>query len=642
MCGIAGFLAFHPVDAASAEAVAGAMADSLAHRGPDDRGVWVDAASGVGLGHRRLSILDLSPAGHQPMRSRCGRYVVVYNGEIYNHLALRRELAPLGHSFSGGSDTQTMLAAFTQWGIRDTLPRLRGMFAMAVWDTHERTLTLVRDRLGIKPLYHGQCGGTFIFGSELKALRAHPDFAAGVDRDALVRYLRLGYIPAPLSIHEGVRKLAPGTMLTVNAATGRSETHAYWSVDEVWERGAHTPFAGSAEDAARMLEDLATDAVRCRLISDVPLGAFLSGGIDSSTVVALMCRAAPDRVRTFSIGFPESGFDESDHAARVAAHLGTRHTSFRLGPADLLAAVPDIPRHFDEPFGDASQIPTLLLCRLAREHVTVCLSGDGGDELFSGYTRYGETARAWAALSRIPRSLRSACAHALAALPGAIHAHLGRRGKAIAWRADAIAAPDMASVYDRFLAHHPRPHELVPGASPPLVPPLAPGDPWHAMSRRDLGDYLPDDILTKVDRASMAVGLEARVPLLDHHLVEFAATLPTHLKRDGQCTKRPLRDVLGRHVPPELTERPKMGFTVPVEHWLSAELRDWCADMLAQDAVRAAGLLDPPAVTRIRDAYLAGQTSWHSCIWDMLMLQAWHDAARAPSAAQPADKSDEI
>lgn len=630
MCGIAGFSPASPTAPERGAARAQRMADTMRHRGPDDSGTWASPEGEAVLAHRRLAILDLSPAGHQPMLSADERYAVVYNGEIYNHLTLRVDLARRGHTFTGTSDTETLLAALREYGITATIPRLRGMFAMALWDRKTRCIHLVRDRLGIKPLYYGTCGGTFLFGSELKALRAHPDWNAGIDPAALTAYLRRGYIPAPLSIHKDVHKLPPGTILTFDTAARTTTQERYWDVHDIWRRGAQEPFAGTAGEAADELERLLTEAVACRLLSDVPLGAFLSGGVDSSLVTALMCAASPGQVRTFSIGFTDPAYDEAPHAAAVARHLGTRHTAFTLTPQDLLDVVPDIPRHFDEPFGDASQIPMLILSRLAREHVTVALSGDGGDELFSGYTRYALTQGAWQRLRRIPAPVRHLAARMGPRLPAALYRRSTRRVRAILWRLDALAAPSFAALYDRLSAHHPEPENLIPGASPPSPPLLNGDDTWRSMSLTDLSCYLPGDILTKVDRATMAASLEARVPLLDHHVVEFASRLPSRIQRkDGPKTL--LRWILGRHIPPVLVERPKAGFTVPVEHWLHSDLREWCGDMLSAETTRACGLLDPRGVAAVRDAYFAGVSPWHSCVWDILMLHAWHEHTHSRS-----------
>ncbi len=634
MCGIAGYLTPHP---ASSDHMAGRvrdMADALAHRGPDDSGIWADAGSGVAFGHRRLSIQDLSPLGRQPMASANGRYVICFNGEVYNHLDLRRELEPLGHSFRGGSDTETMLAAIVQWGLRGAVERFVGMFAFALWDVREHSLHLVRDRLGIKPLYYGRAARNFVFASELKALRAHPDFDPAVDRDALALYFRHNYVPAPHCIHARVHKLEPGCILSLDAAGGEPRLERYWSAEEVWTSGVADPLALDEQEAAEELERLLLDAVGSRMLSDVPLGAFLSGGIDSSLVTALMQAQSDAPVRTFSIGFHEQEYNEAGHAKAVAAHLGTDHTELYLTPQDLLDAVPLIPRHWDEPFADSSQIPTLLLSRMTREHVTVALSGDGGDELFSGYERHLFIARVWRLVGRTPLGLRKAAALLGRALPESGWRLAGKTGPKIRWRLDALACKDFPELY-RFLFSHARdPESFVPGSREPETAftrnpaRLKSLDSYQAMALLDLEAYLPDDILTKVDRASMAVSLEARVPLLDHRVVEFAARVPTAMKVRGSDGKMLLRRVLHKYVPRELVERPKMGFGVPIDQWMKNELRPWCESLLAERTIREQGYLDAGQVARIWREYLGGQRNWFSLLWDVLMFQAWLEEVR--------------
>jgi len=623
MCGICGYLMPGRFDGPEAgEACVRAMADALAHRGPDDAGIWVDAERGLGLGHRRLAILDLSPMGHQPMHSADGRLTIVFNGEVYNHEALRRELAD--YPFRSTSDTETILAAVGRWGLSAAVSRFVGMFAFALWDREAGTLSLVRDRLGIKPLYYAEAGRGLIFGSELKALRAVPGVSLSIDRNSLALYFRHNYIPAPHSIYAGVRKVLPGEMIVIGGEGLRSTR--YWNVDEVWRRGADAPFAGSDSEACDALEQLLRDAVEKRMLADVPLGAFLSGGIDSSVVAALMQAVSDKPVRTFSIGFAERDFNEADHARAVAEHLGTDHTELFVSPRELLDVVPEVPRFWDEPFADSSQIPTYILSRLTRRSVTVSLSGDGGDELFSGYARYGWTERAYRALRRVPGPVRSAVAGLGKGLPRRIFDLLGRNGQKFRWRLDALGLADFESLYRYFVSHFKDPAAFVLGAVEPETPasacrPMADRRAW--MSLYDLLGYLPDDILTKVDRASMAVSLEARVPLLDHRVVEFAAALPTSLKVRGGQEKWLLRQVLYRHVPSELVDRPKMGFGVPIEQWMRKELRPWCEDLLDSSALRRQGYLDADAVSRIWREYLAGENNWNYYLWDVLMFQAW-------------------
>lgn len=600
------------------------MTDTLKHRGPNSSGVWVDENAGIALGHRRLAILELSPSGHQPMHSACGRYVISFNGEIFNHLELRRELAPAGHNFRGGSDTETILAAVCQWGLIPAVSRFVGMFAFALWDRQEQTLSLVRDRLGIKPLYLGRASGGIVFGSELKALREHPGFIPDIDRDALALYFRHNYIPAPHTIYTRTEKILPGQVFSIGPQ-GESRTR-YWNVAEVWRNGAANPFTGSEREATDELERLLSDAVRLRMLSDVPLGAFLSGGIDSSTVVALMQKHSSRPVKTFSIGFAEAAFNESHHARAVAKHLGCEHTELTVTSSDLLAVVPDIPRYWDEPFADSSQIPTYILSHLTRQHVTVSLSGDGGDELFSGYERYPWTMRVHQAMAGIPAPLRRAFVQLARRVPQAAYGLLGPRGHKLRWRVDALGLESFEALYRNFTSHFKDPTGFVRGSREPgyeaaSLPPIGDHRAW--MSLVDILAYLPDDILTKVDRASMAVGLEARVPLLDHRVVEFAGRVPTAMKVQGGQGKWLLRQVLYRHVPRELVERPKMGFGVPIANWLRKELKEWAGDLLSPATIRRQGFLDADMVERMWGDYLAGEDNWNYYLWDVLMFQAW-------------------
>lgn len=620
MCGIAGV--WSP-GGADLSALAREMAGTLAHRGPDGEGVWAEPDAGLALGHRRLAVLELSPLGAQPMLSADGRYVLVFNGEIYNHPDLRRELEALGHRFRGGSDTETFLAACVQWGPRAAVERCAGMFALALWDRRERALRLVRDRLGVKPLYYGRAGSDLVFGSELKALTAHPGFDRGVDRDALTLFFRHAYIPAPHTIHPDARKLRPGTILTLRSPSDPGVEEVYWDAERVWREGAAAPFAGGEEEAAGALESLLSRAVEQRLLSDVPLGALLSGGVDSSLVTALMSRRGGPPPKTYTIGFREAGFDEAPQARAVAEYLGTEHTELYVGPAELLEAVPEIPRHWDEPFGDSSQIPTLLVCRLARRHVTVCLGGDGGDELFLGYERYRLGIAAWNMLRRIPAPLRGLLAGIGGVVPWSWYRALGVWGVRVGWRMEALRSPDLPALYRYLCSHSKIPASLVLGGKEPTTA-FTSTDPsgldhWAYMSLVDVKSYLPDDILVKVDRAGMAFGLELRSPFLDHRLAEFAASLPTAMR----AGKRLLRRVLHRHVPPALVERPKMGFGAPVARWLRGELRPWCEDLLDPARLRRQGFLDAGEVGRMWREFLGGREYWQAHLWDALMFQAW-------------------
>jgi len=645
MCGLAVCWAPGDGEEAALAALTARLAGTLRHRGPDDGGVWVDAAAGLGLGFRRLSIVDLSPLGHQPMVSSSGRYVIVFNGEVYNFSRLRPELERLGHAFRGHSDTEVMLAAFEEWGVADALERFIGMFAIALWDRRERRLTLARDRLGKKPLYYGWAGETFLCGSELKTLRAHSDFAPPIDRDALALYLRHGYIPAPYTIYEGVYKLLPGSLLTLNAPTDRPVPTAYWSVRDAVERGLADPLRLSDSELIDELDSLLRDAVGLRMIADVPLGAFLSGGIDSSTVVALMQAQSARPVRTFSIGFAEDKYNEATHAAAVAAHLGTDHTELYVTPEEARAVIPRLPLMFDEPFADSSQIPTFLVAEMTRRHVTVALSGDGGDELFAGYPRYAATSAVVGKLAWFPRPLRRPLAGALLnAQPATVDRwfgwlapltdRFGRRagvGKQAHKLGAVLLAGAPEEVYHRALSHWKEPSEVVAGAVEPPTPLtnaafwLESPDFTTRMQYLDTITYLPDDILTKVDRATMAVSLEARVPLLDHRVVEFAWRVPAGTRVRGGQAKWPLRQVLYRYVPRELVERPKMGFGVPIGEWLRGPLRDWAEALLDERAMAAQGLLDPRPVRDVWHAHVTGEGDWEYLLWDILMFQAWRE-----------------
>ena len=569
MCGILGTLSRN---GSASTADLRRMAGTIHHRGPDSQGFWQDAAQGIAFAHCRLAIVDLSPAGHQPMESVGGRFVLTYNGEIYNHAGLRAELeGETPRAWRGHSDTEVLLAGFERWGVRGTIERAVGMFALAVWDRSERQLVLARDRIGEKPLYYGDIGGEFVFASELKPLRAHPRFRGEVDRDVLALFLRHNYVPAPYCIYRGVRKLEPGCLLTI--AAGRApHVERYWDAAETLIAGRRTPFAGSFADASSELERLLRDAIGQQMMADVPLGAFLSGGVDSSTIIALMQTQSTRPVKTFTIGFEEEGFNEAEHAKAVARHLGTEHTELYVRPAEAREVIPLLPSIYDEPFADSSQIPTYLVAKLARQHVTVALSGDAGDELFGGYNRYLFTQRLWGKLSATPRPLRAAIARSIEAVPArwwdALLQPLAGVLKTNAPAdkllkgAGVLAAPSLPALYHRLVSQWKNPEAIVLGAHEPVTPltgdlqPFAKLSPAELMMALDLITYLPDDILVKVDRAAMAVSLETRVPLLDHRVVEFAGRLPLDYKVAAGETKRVLRDVLFRHVPRALIERP--------------------------------------------------------------------------------------
>ncbi|MCX8114935.1 MAG: asparagine synthase (glutamine-hydrolyzing) [Burkholderiaceae bacterium] len=637
------------------------MTEVLRHRGPDGGDIWRDDAAGIALGHRRLSILDLSPAGHQPMVSACGRFVIAFNGEIYNHLDLRRQL---GHptlgpvsappreasAWRGHSDTETLLAGFARWGVRATIEKAIGMFAIALWDRETRTLTLVRDRIGEKPLYYATVDGTFLFASELKAIRAYPRFRAVIDRGALALLLRHNYIPAPYSIYEGVRKLPPGHLLEVSMTTRAAgieqprSPQPYWSIRSVIERGRNT-FNGGDADAIASLDSLLRDAVRQQMIADVPLGAFLSGGIDSSTTVALMQAQSSRPVRTFTIGFHEAGYDEARHAKAVARHLGTDHTELYVTPRQALDVIPRLPTIYDEPFSDSSQIPTHLVSQMARRHVTVALSGDAGDELFGGYNRYVWALALWRRLQRFPGSVRAACARALTAVSPATWDRLfalgnpllptrlryANAGDKVHKLAAMLTAREPEAIYARLVSHWDTPALVVIGATEPKTPINDPGA-WidrlsfaERMMFLDTITYLPDDILVKVDRAAMAVSLETRVPLLDHRVVEFAWCLPPSMKlRDGHG-KWLLRQVLYKYVPRALVERPKMGFGVPIDAWLRGPLREWAESLLDPSRLRREGYFDPALIRQKWDEHLSERRNWQYHLWDILMFPSWHE-----------------
>lgn len=629
MCGIVGIWGpLHEKRRLLTEACA-----CMRHRGPDSEGYWEDERAGLSLGHVRLAIIDTSPAGAQPMQSACGRYVLVLNGEIYNHLALRDALAheDRAPAWRGHSDTETLLACFAAWGVERTLEAATGMFAMALWDRAEGALSLMRDRMGEKPLYAGFVGTNFVFASELKALAHLPGLDARPDRRALSMLLRHNYIPAPLSIYRQIGKVSPGCWLQLNAAQCRlgemPAQRSYWSAALVARDAAAHPLSFDSDDAAvDALDHVIAAAVQRQTIADVPIGAFLSGGIDSSTIVALLQRSSGTPVRTFSIGFEDPRYNEAQHAAAVAAHLGTDHAEHYVSDRDALDLVPTLARVYDEPFADSSQIPTLLVTRMARRHVTVALSGDGGDELFAGYSRYFRAAAWWRRRERLPDALRGPAAALLRSVAAAVPAGAGRD------RCDKLAqvlsAPHAGRFYREFVTYWKDPAEAVMGAeltrSKFDEPEL--DDIFAAMTLLDVQTYLPDDILVKVDRAAMASSLETRVPLLDHNVYDFARRLPAHyLVRDGQG-KWLLRQLLYRHVPCELIERPKKGFSVPLAQWLRGPLREWAHALLEPSRLRRDGLFHEAPVQRKWQEHLSGRRDWSTHLWSILMVQAWMEA----------------
>ncbi|WP_442112994.1 asparagine synthase (glutamine-hydrolyzing) [Pseudomonas sp. NUPR-001] len=623
MCGFSGYFQSSPISYDPAE-VLRRMGDAIYRRGPDDGGEWFDINQGIGLSHRRLAIVDLSSAGAQPMLSACGRYVLVFNGEIYNHLELRKELQRHGQHFSwrGHSDTETLLSCFVNWGVERTLKSAVGMFAFALWDRQDRTLILARDRLGEKPLYWGWQGKTLVFGSELKALKAHPSFSASVDRGALSLLLRHNYIPAPYSIYKGIKKLLPGHFVSIPCGEeGRkAETHAYWDMNAVVESGLRTPFIGTDEDAVQTLEGILSKSISEQMLADVPLGAFLSGGVDSSLIVSLMQKQSERPIKTFTIGFREEGFNEAEHALAVAQHLHTEHTELYVGSAEAMAVIPKLADIYCEPFADSSQIPTFLVSQMARQHVTVALSGDAGDELFGGYNPYLFAPKVWRHLSRVPYALRK-LAYRLGGqvnLPGKFQV-----------LSEIVDSPTREVFYQKLLSHWKKTEGVVINGEVPdtffdaaeLWPATDSFESW--MMAVDAQTYMVDDILVKVDRAAMANSLETRVPLLDHRVVEFAWKLPLDLKiRDGKG-KWILRELLYRHVPKELIERPKKGFSIPLGAWLRGPLREWAESLLDPVVLAQQGYFHPQPIRQLWQQHLTGRVDRSRQLWSILMFQAW-------------------
>ena len=642
MCGVAGFLFTHQETDDPRDIVL-RMAESLRHRGPDDGGSWVDETAGVALGHRRLSVIDLSADGRQPMISHGRRYVLSYNGEIYNFLELRDELTREGVRFMGASDTEVLLAAVETWGLEETIERFVGMFAFALWDRAEKTLHLARDRMGEKPLYYGWRRKSFLFGSELKSLRAHPDWKGEISTDALALYMKLGCVPGPYSIYRGIHKLPPASILSLRASAPPGhlpEPRTYWRAENTVKRASVDRRALSDDEALDQLEEVLKRSVRQMLRSDAPLGAFLSGGVDSSTVAALMKAESGVPVRTFSIGFHEKGYDEAHHARQVARHLQTDHTELYAGPREALEVIPRLPRLYDEPFADPSQIPTFLLCALTREHVTVALSGDGGDELFGGYNRYFWAPRVWKWSNRLPEGVKARIANGLVTRHPALARYykkisplLPRRyrvemaGEKLLKLANLFGAANLDEMYERLRAHGNTSvclsgHRDKEGAFASETVPRG-LHPAERMMYRDMVEYLPDDILVKVDRASMGVGLEVRAPYLDHRVVEFVWSLPLRLKLRGGAGKWILRRLLSRYAPASLIQRPKMGFAVPIGEWLIGPLRDWAEDLLRESRLKGEDFFHAKTIRKIWEQHASGARDWQFRLWNVLMFQAW-------------------
>lgn len=639
MCGITGFWSFEDqLSSKSLGHIVQEMADQLKTRGPDSSGIWYQEEFRIAFGHRRLSIIDLTEAGHQPMVSASGRFVITYNGEVYNATDIREDLVTKGHSFRGHSDTEVILAACEAYGLVEATKQLIGMFAFAIWDNHDRKLYLVRDRLGIKPLYWGFHQNTLFFGSQVKSFYPHPCWRLEINREALTNLLRFCYIPGPSSIYKGIHKLSPGCIAVIES-NDKVSIKPYWSMEEVIQYQRAHPIIQSTEEWIEQLDTLLRDAVKRCMVSDVPLGAFLSGGIDSSTVVSLMQAQSTASVQTFTIGFDEEGYNEAPHAKAIADHLGTQHHELYLKYSEALNIIPTIPQWCDEPFADSSQIPTFLLSRLAQRHLKVTLSGDGGDEFFVGYDRYFQANHLWNRISPIPLLLRRLGAASIRCLSPAQWDIIGRLigenkrliGDKAHKLANLLACQDQKELYLHMVSLWDRPEKLIEGGyltenlPKPWLSKMGQGQNsfYEDMQYIDSLTYLPDDILSKVDYASMAVSLESRVPLLDHRVVEFSWGIPLELKLKHPQGKWILRQILKRYIPENLIERPKMGFGVPIDQWLRNPLRPWAEELLSAKSLEDSGLNEIPIRQRW-DEHLTGQRNWHYSLWPVLMYQAWY------------------
>ncbi|MFZ5945151.1 MAG: asparagine synthase (glutamine-hydrolyzing) [Bacillota bacterium] len=641
MCGIVGFLVQNYKYAQEHKKnIIAAMAETLSHRGPDDLGIWFDPEGTITFGHRRLSIIDLSPEGHQPMVSASSRYVITFNGEIYNFQQIRKDLEKRGFSFRGHSDTEILVSAIEEWGLEKALEIAIGMFAFALWDRKERKLYLVRDRLGEKPLYYGWMGQTFLFASELKALNAHPDFVKEINRDILALYLRYNYIPTPYSIYKDIFKLPPGHFLVIDDnQQSQPKPMPYWSADKVIQSAKENPYMGTEEEAIGELDNLLKDVVKKQMISDVPLGAFLSGGIDSSTIVALMQSQSSNRVRTFTIGFNEEKYNEAHDAKRIANYLGTDHTELYVQPYEAMEVIPKLANLYDEPFADSSQIPTLLVAQLTRTKVTVSLSGDGGDEIFGGYNRHYWANNIWQKINKMPLFLRNNISNLLTDVPPKawdnVYEHLNKvlpakyrlrlPGNKIHKLAGILNVDSPYSMYKNLVSSWKNPSSVVIGSNEPnqnnsQLPKL---NFSETMMYLDLLTYLPDDILVKVDRACMGVSLESRVPYLDHRVVEFGWRLPLSMKIKNGQGKWILRQLLYRYIPSELINSPKMGFGVPIDSWLRGPLKSWAEDLLSPEKVRREGYFAPEPIWDKWNEHISGKYDWHHELWSILIFEMW-------------------
>lgn len=636
MCGIAGFLN-SDIPSVNAEAILMKMSNAIRMRGPDDFGILYDHNFSLGFSHRRLAIQDLSHAGHQPMNSESDRYAMIFNGEIYNHLAIREEIQAISDTtWRGHSDTETLLRGFEVFGIEDMITKSVGMFSIALWDRVEASLYLIRDRMGEKPLYYGWQSETLLFGSDLASFEVYPSFAGNVDRGALAMLIRQGYINSPYTIYENVNKLEPGTIVKFGNDGKVINTTQYWSVTTSYLAGIQQPLQEQPGSIIEQLEDTLSNAIEKQMLSDVPLGAFLSGGVDSSLVVALMASQSPRKVKTFSIGFHEDGYNEAEHAKLVAKHLNTDHTECYVSASDALNVVPNLATIYSEPFADSSQIPTYLVSKIAKEEVTVALSGDGGDELFCGYERYQQTLKIWKKLDLVPHALRSPLSKLLRQIPASLWDTLlfnlkNNFGDKLHKGLEVLSEPTFIRFYQSLLMSHCRvPEQIVIGAKEKTNPIITSGiyqshslSELQQMALFDLNSYLSEDVLTKVDRAAMSVSLETRVPLLDHNVVDFAASIPMNIKFRDNVGKWPLKEVLYKHVPRELIERPKKGFGIPLALWLRTSLRDWAENLLDERKLKEQGYLNSVAVRKYWTEHLSEQRNWGYLLWNILMFQAW-------------------